>query len=314
MRSIDLNLVRAFVAVHETGSFSGAASRLGTPRSTVSRAISALETSLGATLFHRTTRHVSSSSAGSALYERIGPQLHKLESSLADVPEREEVPSGTLRITSTVDLGTMVLADAVARFNLRYPGTRVDVHLTGSLVDLVRDGFDLALRINKPSTRRDSSLVAQRVGTVVIGLYAAPGYLARRGSPRAPVDLAEHDWVAYRSGKYFGLSASGELLLSEAESNSRITPEPRVVCDDMFFMREALRAGAGIGAIPSFLGDPDVASGSLVRLIPRWVEHIGQVYVVHPGRKNLPRKVTAFRDLLVEQLRQRPLSTEVSRP
>ena len=142
MGTIDLNLVRVFVAVHETGSFSGAASRLSVPRSTVSRAVASLEAELGVRLFQRTTRQVSTSSAGLALFERVAPSLGTLEASLASLPEQRDVPSGVVRITSTVDLGVAVLAEASKRFTERYPDVRVEVRLTNGLVNMIAEGFD----------------------------------------------------------------------------------------------------------------------------------------------------------------------------
>ncbi|MDI1483195.1 LysR family transcriptional regulator [Polyangium sp. y55x31] len=297
--TIDLNLVRAFVAVHVEGSFSAAAARLGVPRSTVSRAVAVLEESLGVTLFHRTTRRVSISTAGAALFDRVAPLLQALQASLADLPEREAAPSGTLRITSTVDLGAMVLAEAIARFSVRYPNVRVEAHLTNTVVDLVKEGMDLALRVWH-SPLRDSTLVARKVGTLAIHLYASPSYLARRGAPRVPGDLDGLDWIAFRGVP--------PLLLSGPASKATVSATPRIAGDDMWFLREVIKAGAGIGSLPSFMADADVAAGTLVRVLPRWTAYSGTVYLVHSGRKHLPPKVTAFRELVAEMLRQRPLS------
>src|SRR5262249_18315053 len=152
---------------------------------------------LGVSLFHRTTRRVSTSDAGVALFDRVAPSLQALEASLADVPERDAEPSGTLRITSTVDLGAIVLADAIARFSQRYPRVRVEVLLTTAVLDFVRDGIDLALRFSAKRLR-DSTLVARKVGTLAMCLYASPSYLARNGTPRVPADLEAHDWIAFR--------------------------------------------------------------------------------------------------------------------
>ncbi|WP_224243887.1 LysR family transcriptional regulator [Hyalangium gracile] len=300
MATIDLNLMHAFVAVHDTGSFSRAAERLGVPRSTVSRAVATLEESLGVRLFHRTTRKVSTTTAGVSLYDRVAPSVSSLVESLAELPEREEEPSGTLRVTSTVDLGTIVLAEAVKRFTTRYPNTQVEVYLSNTLVDLVRDGFDLALRISLKAMR-DSSLVARKVGPVAVQLYASPAYLARRGTPRTPEELQSHDWIGFRGAPPILQVAPGSM----ADVNART----RVTCDDMFFAREVLKAGAGIGMLPSHMADVEVAAGTLVRVMPRWVSSTGAVYLVHPGRKHLPRKVTAFSELVRELLRQRPLAT-----
>lgn len=294
---IDLNLVRAFVGVHETGSFSAAAERLGVPRSTVSRAVSSLEDSTGTLLFHRTTRKVTTTAAGVALFDRVAPSLTTLETSLSDLPETVEAPAGTLRLTTSVDLGTTVLAEAVARFTTRYPAVDVDVHLSSTVVDLAQGGFDLALRFAR-KTLRDSSLIAQKVGVVAFQLYASPAYLARRGTPRSIADLGAHDTVAL----------AGSTTSVEPATKLAPLAGARTVCDDKFFARELLRAGGGIGLLPSYLADDDVASGALVRVLPRWELERGAVFVVQPSRKHVPRRVTAFRDLLLEMFRQRPLS------
>lgn len=162
---VDLNLVRAFAAVHEAGSFSGAATRLKQPRSSISRAVSALETSLGTVLFHRTTRRVATTAEGKLLFERIAPLLEGLDAALSDVPEQEEDAAGTLRLTSAVDIGSAVLADVVARFSARHPRIRVEVHLTSSVVDLVRDGFDAAVRITSGKLR-GANLTARKLGAL----------------------------------------------------------------------------------------------------------------------------------------------------
>ncbi len=286
---IDLNLVRAFVGVHETGSFSAAAERLGVPRSTVSRAVSALEEATGVLLFHRTTRKVTTTAAGVALFDRVAPSLATLEVSLSDLPDAVEAPTGTLRLTTSVDLGTAVLAEAVARFTARYPEARVEVHLGRAVVDLVREGFDLALR-SAPGPLRDSSMVARKIGVVAMQLYASPAYLGRRGTPRSLAELQGHESVA--------LSGARDSPLDAA----------RIVCDDKFFAREVMRGGGGIGLLPAYLVDADLASGALVRVLPRWELRRGAVYLVQPGRKHVPARVTAFHALLVELFRQRPLS------
>lgn len=298
---MDLNLLRAFVAVHELASFSLAGERLGVPRSTVSRSVSALEESLGVQLFHRTTRKVTPSSAARALHDRVAPFLLGLEASLAEMPERQEVPSGTLRVTTTADLGVVVLAEAVQRYTARYPAVKVDVHLSNHLVDLTREGFDLALRVSGKALR-DSSLVARKVGTVVMQLHGSPAYLARMRAPRTPADLASHDWVVYRNGD--------PAPFAPQRVRAAIAQRTRVVADDMPFMHAAIRAGVGLGVVPSFLASDDVASGALVRVLPSFVVHTGTAYLVTPSRR-IPPKVLVFRELVAELLRQKPLSPSV---
>jgi DNA-binding transcriptional LysR family regulator len=292
MATIDLNLVRHFVAVNESGSFSAAASQLRVPRSTVSRAIAALEDRLGLPLFTRTTRRVTVTAEGEALYARLAPSLGSLEVALADLPERQEEPSGLLRVTATADLGTVVLAEIVTRYVARYPRVEVDMRLTTNVVDLAKEGCDIALRA---SSRRlgDSTLVASRVGTLTVRAYASPVYLARRKAPRSQGELAEHTFIGMRK----------EMPLARAPGNVRA----RVVVDDMFVARELARRGAGIATLPTFLGDPDVAEGTLVRVLPGWAVLSGGVYVVTPHRRHVPARVGLFREMVKESLRQRPV-------
>jgi DNA-binding transcriptional LysR family regulator len=287
MAPIDLNQVRAFLAVHETGSFSVAALRAGVPRSTISRAVVGLERDLGVQLFYRTTRRVSTTSAGLALAARVATPLATLDASFAEMPDRDDEPSGLLRVTSTMDIGATLLAPAVTRFTARHPKVEVELLLANQVVDLVATSIDLAVRVLvKPP--RDSTLVAKKVGTVEIGLYAAPAHLARVGTPKKLADLEHHESLRF-----------GGVEVPYARS--------RIICNDMLTTRALLLEGAALGALPSFLAADDVTAGTLVRVLPSWALRTGTVYLVVPGRRHLAPKLTAFRDLLLEMLRQRPL-------
>ncbi|MBZ4408430.1 LysR family transcriptional regulator [Myxococcus sp. XM-1-1-1] len=293
---MDLNQLTLFVAVAEGASFSSAAKKLGLPKSSVSRGIARLESSLGVQLIHRTTRRVSLSTAGQALYERVSPMLLALRKSVGELPELEEEPSGVLRLTSVVDWGTTVLAEVITRFVARYPAVKVDLHLDNRVVDLVAEGFDAALRL-AIAPLKDSSLRARRLGTLSLRLYASPAYLARRSMPRHPRELSNHTWVSFRSPMPFRLVGPGETLVMPQDG--------AIVCDDMFFMREVLRQGAGIGFLPTMLAEPEVAEGRLVALLPKWSMPAGSVWFVSTAERHMPRKVAAFRDFLLETLKQR---------
>jgi len=297
MATVALDDLAVFVAVAETGSFSAAATRLGLPKSSVSRAIARLEASTGVALVHRTTRHVALSTAGSALLERVAPQITSLRECVAALPELEEGPSGVLRITSPTDFGNAVLAEVVARFVARYPAVEVDARVTNQVLDLVAEGIDLAVRI---STRRlkDSTLMARRLGPISLQLFAAPSYLSRRGTPRTPRDLDDHDWVRLR-----GLTQ----VRLEGPSTVTSTPTGHVVADDVTFILASVVQGAGIGVLPVFYADPAVAAGELVRVLPRWNIHSGDLWLVTPAGRRQPRKVTAFVEFFIEALKARAL-------
>ena len=290
---MDLNHLTLFVAVAESSSFTDAADKMEVRRSTVSRGIAALERSLDTQLFSRTTRHVALTTAGKALYAKVAPQLASLQDVLGTMPEREEQPSGTLRITAPNDLAAILLPGVLAGFALRYPSVSLDVRLTNRVVELVREGFDVAIRV-AAGRLRDSSLVAKRVAHSEMHIYAAPEYLARAGTPRTCEDAAEHAWVVFPAAK---LTAP----------IPKPTSPPRIVGDDIRFVQEMVKAGVGLGALPTFLTREDVATRKLVRVLPKISMRSGSIWLVHPPSKHLPRKVTAFRDYLIEQFAMHPM-------
>ncbi len=293
---MDLNLLPIFEAVARTGSFSVAARELQLPKSSVSRGIARLEAELGVQLIFRTTRHVSPSAAGTALYDRLAPLLGSVKVALGELPEREETPSGQLRVTAPVDLGVLFLAEVVTRYTARYPAVTVDLALTSRVVDLVGEGFDVALRAAR--ALKDSTLVVRNAARLTSQLFASPIYLARRGTPKSEEDLAAHDWVVFGPlSRRPSLEGPGGPL--------EVAPSARIRCDDLLFLRDALRAGAGLGLLPTFLADPDVSSGALVRVLPRHQQRAGNLYIVTPAAQHVPRKVIAFRDLVLEMLKVR---------
>jgi DNA-binding transcriptional LysR family regulator len=293
---MDLNLLTLFEAVARTSSFSAAAKELGIPKSSASRGIGRLEADLGVQLLFRTTRQVSLTATGTALFDRTSPLLRQVRSALGELPEREEQPSGVLRVTAPVDLGVLFLAEVVSRYTARYPAVSVDLQLGGRIVDLVKEGFDVALRV--AAKLEDSTLVVRKIAPIDVRLYASPLYLARRGAPRTEADLAEHEWVAFRSGPQ-------RLRIAGPREATGVEPHARIVCDDLLFVRDALRAGAGVGLLPTFMAEADVVSGALVRVLPRFERTSGTLYFVTPSAKHVPRKVTAFRDLVLELQRSR---------
>lgn len=285
--TVDLDLLGLFVAVAEAGSFSLAAKQAGLPKSTVSRGIARLEEQVGAQLLHRTTRRLALSTAGQALHREVAPLLASVREAVASLPERDELPSGELRLTAPQDLGATFLGALLARFTARYPRIRVDARLTNRWVDVVAEGFDVALRAARDGLE-DSTLVVRRISAIQMGIFASPEYLERRGTPRRVEDLASHEWVAFRGWKGGRLAAS----LDRA----------RLVGDDFLFVREAVRAGAGLALLPTFHADADLAAGRLLRVLPAQSERGGWFVLLHPRARRIPRKVTAFRDFLLESM------------
>lgn len=289
---MDLNHLQLFVEVADHKSFTSAAKTLGMQRSSVSRSISALERDLEVQLFQRTTRSVSLTTAGDALYAKVVGHLTSLHAAVEELPEREEDASGMVLVTVSPDLGSDILPRALSAFAMRYPRVHVDVKVTNRVVDLVGEGFDAAVRPG-PIPLPDSTLRARLLTGVTGGYFASPNYLARAGTPRSLNDLAEHDWV--------GGPGRSQLAM-------QFHRPPILAADDMLFVRQALREGLGLGVLPTFLARDDVSDGRLVRLqLSTEFGGTGGIWLVMPPGEHVPRKVRVLRDFLVDWFRTRPL-------
>jgi len=192
---MDLNQLALFVRVVEAGSFTAAATRLDLPKSSVSRGIAALEQDLNVRLLQRTTRTLHLTDAGQSLYQVASHALEDIERATTCAGELQDLPRGKVRITSSEDVGRLLVAPVAARFMQQYPEIDLDVVLTPRNVDLVQEGFDLAVRVGRLA---DSSLVARSLGVLRIGLFASPDYLLRRGAPDTVQGLAGHCCLDFR--------------------------------------------------------------------------------------------------------------------
>ncbi|HEX9051227.1 MAG TPA: LysR substrate-binding domain-containing protein [Anaeromyxobacter sp.] len=290
---MNLNRIGVFVRVVEAGSFTGAATALGVRKSSVSRSVSALEGALGIRLLQRTTRRLALTDAGRAYYERARDALAGLEEAGHAVSALGAEPRGPVRFTAPVDLAGD-LAPIVSTFLRAHPAVRVEALLTARYVDLVKEGFDLAVRAG-PLT--DSSLLARRIGQTEQGLFAAPAYLDAAGRPRRLADLASHECVLYRAG---GPTATWRL--AGPRGDDEVTVRGRADSDEFAFVRAMLVAGYGIGLAPVHLFAPLVESGALERVLPRHARRSAPVHLVWPSRRFEPAAVSLFREALADAL------------
>lgn len=296
--AVDLNALRMFVAVADAASFSAAARRLNLPKWSVSRRLSQLEAAMGVPLLHRTTRRVVLSPAGAALHERVATLIASLEQAALESPDQLGEPTGEVRISAPNYLGSAFLADAVTKFTARYPRVHCDLYLHSQPLDFAVGGFDIALRA-APERMKDSSLIARPACPIYAKLFASPEYLEANGVPRVPDDLSSHRWVAHR-----GLPT---LQLESKNSSATFRPQGRICCDDIFFVREAVRSGAGIGVIPTFLVAKDLERGRLVTVLPQYHSLSTYIYLIRPGTREVPRRVRVFSDFLLGYLETHPL-------
>ncbi len=294
---MDLNHVAVFARVVELESFTAAANQLGLPKSSVSRTVTRLEEELGVRLLQRTTRKLNLTEAGHAYYERARLALSGLEEAASAATNLSAEPRGTVRVSTPGDFGMLNLADAVARFVRKYPLVHIDLSMTSRYVDLVAEGFDLAIRAGK---LRDSTLVARRIGTDSLGLYASPAYIRRRGRPKSFVDLANHDCVLFH-----GKLGKAEWRLTGPDGEERVTVRGPVSVDEMSFAQQAVTAGLGIGLLPSIavrVATARKVTPTPVRLLPEYESTGADLHVVSPPTRFQPASVTAFRQFLIEEL------------
>jgi len=288
--------MRAFTAVAEAGSFTKAADSLGWSKAAVSKYVAALEDRLEVRLLNRTTRRLSLTEAGKAYLERARSLLDQLGELEAAVQDQQSRPRGLLRITGPQTFGEVHLAGALSAFAERYPDIEIDLVLADRFVDVVEDGFDLAVRI---ADQPDTSLIARRLAPCDIILAAAPSYLAAAGSPKALEDLARHSLILdsnFRGGPTWTLRDAGG-------KEQRVGVEGRIRVNGATAVREMLLAGAGIAMVPLFAVESDVRAGRLVRLLPGSEVLQVTVQALYPHARHLSAKVRACVDFLAERYR-----------
>lgn len=290
---MDLNRIAVFARVAEAGSFTGAAAGLGVRKSSVSRAVAALEADLGVRLLQRTTRRIGLTDAGRAYYERARDALGSLEEARQAASALGSEPSGVVRVTAPIDLAAD-LAAVTDTFLREHPRVRVEAMLTARIVDLVKEGFDLAIR---GGVLTDSSLLARRLGDTDFGLFAAPAYLARAGRPRRVADLARHECILYRSE-----GGTAIWRLSGPRGEERVTVRGRADTDELAFVRGMALAGFGIALAPLPQLGPLVREGRLERVLPQHAVRGAPMHVVWPSRKHEPAAVARFREAIAAAL------------
>ncbi len=293
---MDLNRAVIFIRVVEEGGFSAAARALRLPKSSVSRSVALLEEELGARLLQRSTRKVALTEAGTAFYGRASRGIADIHDAAVAVADLQGSLRGPIRVTAPVDVGVWMLAPLVARFVELHPAVHIDVVLASRLVDMVAEGFDFALRAGGV---RDDSLVARTLSGTDVALFAAPGYLARRGTPSRPAELPSHDCVLFRPERG---RASWTLSGPSGEETVEVTGP--VGGDDFSFVKRIALAGVGIALLPSFLCDDAVGHGGLLRVMPEYVARGASFHLVYPSARHLPARAIAFRDLVLAALRK----------
>ncbi|MBV6840215.1 LysR family transcriptional regulator [Xanthomonas euvesicatoria] len=287
-----LDAMRVFAAVAERSGFSAAADALDRSTASVTRQVAALEQRLGTRLLNRTTRRVSLTSAGSAYYQRCRQLLADLDDLEATIGAHALEPAGVLRVNAPVSYGIERLGALLPGFRARYPQVELDLSLSDRLVDMVEEGFDVAIRITRQPA---PMLIARQLGKVRILACASPAYLARAGTPRHPSDLAGHECLLYH------YSPSGdEVRFQGPEGDIDVRLRGGLRANNGHVLNAAALAGQGIVMQPDFLAEPHLAAGRLVRILPDYaLDEIG-IFAVYTSRSHLAPKVRSFIDYLIE--------------
>ncbi|MFZ6675882.1 LysR family transcriptional regulator [Undibacterium sp. Xuan67W] len=292
---LEANDLLLFARVVDEGSFSRAAERLGLPKSTLSRRITELESQLGERLLLRTTRKLSVTDFGHAVLLHAHQVTAEVESAMALAQHRQIQPSGRLRISMPNDFANDVLANLLAEFVGRYPAISLELDLSARRVDLIGENFDLAIRVGELTD--DATLAARRLAVFTVGLYAAPAYLQKRGTPYEPEALMEHDSLRI-------LTRTGEpeiWSLSRGEENWRGSPPARATANSPETLIRLARSGVGITMLSDYFAEQLVKTGELVQVLGDWTLPSVTVSAVFPGRRLMPARTRVFLDALETQ-------------
>ncbi len=294
MRLPDFEAWAIFAQVVEHRSFSGAADAIGVSKATVSKAITRLEAHLNQSLFHRTSRRLTLTESGKGLAEYAARILGEAQAAEEAARDAATAPTGLVRLTAPMTIGLVQVAPLVAEFLTANPGIEIDLHLTDGKVDIVAEGFDIALRI---ADLPDSSLRARRIGPISMHIVASPAYLAQHGRPTHPAQLGERPCFAYTNvtgpwrfhgpdGGEAALRPAGPL---RANSGDALLP--------------ALRAGLGIGVLPDFIVGPDLESGMLEPILTNWSMVPIALHLLTPPSNLRPARVEALIAFLADRLK-----------
>jgi len=282
---------RMFVTVLETGSFAAAAQRLGTSSGQASKLVSKLEADLGVRLLHRTTRALSPTEAGQAYFDRLRGLLDEFDALDTETRNAALLPRGKIRLSAPLSFGTIRLAPHLASFAKTYPDIALEVQFSDRLVNLVDEGFDMAIRVGKP---RDTTLIARKLCSAELIIAAAPAYLAANGIPETPQDLTHHDCLLdtnSRDPKTWRFAQNQKVAV-----NGRLTFSNASVC------MIAAEAGLGIAASPDFVLADSLAAGRLVRLLAGYAEAPMGVFALYPSGRHLALKMRVLIDFLAQHL------------
>ena len=293
-----LDAMSAFAKVVASGSYAEAARRLGLTRSAVSKAVMELEQILGARLLDRTTRRVTPTEAGLAYYERCVSILADVEETEIQISRLHDEPRGVLKINAPMSFGTMYLGQAVAEFMARYPELRIELMLSDRFIDPLEEGVDVTVRIGALA---DSSLIARRLAPARLALVASADYLAANGTPLAPQDLVKHRCLTYGH-----MAAVHRWHLRQGVEIISVQIASALCSNNGEVLRTSALAGNGVANLPTFFVGPDIASGTLVQVLPDNPPPELGIFAIYAPNRYLAAKTRVFIDFLSSRFGDEP--------
>lgn len=293
---LDIELLRTFAAVERDGSFAAVARREGVDPSAVSRRIASLEDALDLRLFDRTTRRLRLTEAGRVYLDRILPLVDALQEAKDAARDTVTVPSGLLRVTTSVAFGERWLTPRLPAFRTAYPKVEIELRLTDAHVDIVAEGIDLAVRLGP---RIEGTLVSAKLFDTPYRAVAAPGYLANRNMPKAPEDLSEHQAIRFALPRF---GNAWRFRKAPDSEEVKVTPASALAISNALAVRRAALDGLGVALLADWTVADDIRKGRLVDVLPGWeasaTDFATAAWIVYPTRDYVPARLRAFIDHL----------------
>lgn len=293
-----LTRMRAFIDVVEAEGFSAAARKIGRSKALLSKYVRELEDELGALLLNRTTRQFSLTEAGHTYYQRASEIVREVDSLAEAVRQSSGDVRGRIKLSAARTFADAPIGQSLVDFARQHPDIVLDIHLDDRFVDLVEEGFDLAVRISR---LENSSLIARRLAPFSVRLCASPELIAKHGAPTRPQDLANLPCIVDTNGR----SLANWRFKGEGEESISVAVSGPIEVNSPIVARAAALSGLGFAMLPDFIAAPDVASGKLVTALDDRLLSGTGIFAVYPHRRYLPAKVRVFVDFLVHWFRTR---------
>ncbi|KDC86697.1 LysR family transcriptional regulator [Bordetella bronchiseptica] len=288
--------ILAFVSAVKAGSFTSAAATLGVTRSAVGKSVARLEARLGVRLLHRTTRKLNVTGEGLVVFERWSQILEDMEEVDATMAQRRGKPAGILRLTAPLSFGQRHILPILNAYVTNWPEIQADVWFTDHYVDLIEEGIDVAVRIG--GVKDDARILSRTIGGQQFVTCAAPGYLAKKGVPSTPADLAGHDTIFFLSGQ-----RPMPWRLGQGDAIEVCDGPGRMNIDSSEALREAALSGFGLIHLPTYITGKDLQRGDLVEVLEAYRPPADPIRLIYPSKRHLSPRTRAFIDLLIERWR-----------